>query len=59
MSSSQHYYKNAFDAFRTIYSAEGFRGLIRGVDAAILRTAMGSSVRHDGIQTDLFQTHCF
>lgn len=42
---TQHYYKNAFDAFRTIYSAEGFRGLIRGVDAAILRTAMGSSVQ--------------
>lgn len=42
---TQHYYKNALDAFKTIYKSEGLRGLVRGVDAAILRTAMGSSVQ--------------
>ncbi|THH21218.1 hypothetical protein EW146_g283 [Bondarzewia mesenterica] len=42
---AQHYYKNSFDAFRTIYRKEHFRGLVRGIDAAILRTAMGSSVQ--------------
>jgi hypothetical protein len=29
----------------TIFRAEGPRGLVRGMDAAILRTSMGSSVR--------------
>ncbi|KII94257.1 hypothetical protein PLICRDRAFT_36511 [Plicaturopsis crispa FD-325 SS-3] len=42
---AQHYYKNAFDALRTIFKAEKFRGLVRGMDAAILRTSMGSSVQ--------------
>lgn len=41
---AQHYYKNSFDALRTIWRAEKFRGIIRGMDAAILRTSMGSSV---------------
>ncbi|KAG6813229.1 hypothetical protein H0H92_013116 [Tricholoma furcatifolium] len=42
---AQHYYKNSFDALSTIFRAEGFRGLVRGIDAAILRTSMGSSVQ--------------
>ncbi|KAF9469830.1 mitochondrial carrier domain-containing protein [Collybia nuda] len=42
---AQHYYKNSLDAFATIFRAERFRGLIRGIDAAILRTSMGSSVQ--------------
>ncbi|KAI0094419.1 mitochondrial carrier domain-containing protein [Irpex rosettiformis] len=41
----QHYYKHSWDAVSTIWKAEGFRGLVRGVDAAVLRTAMGSSVQ--------------
>ena len=41
---TQHYYKSSWDALKTIYQQERFRGLVRGVDAAILRTSMGSSV---------------
>lgn len=41
---AQHHYKSSFDALSTIFRAEGFRGLVRGIDAAILRTSMGSSV---------------
>ncbi|KAJ7610775.1 mitochondrial carrier domain-containing protein [Roridomyces roridus] len=42
---AQHYYKNSFHALSNIFRAEGPRGLIRGIDAAILRTSMGSSVQ--------------
>ncbi|OXC58568.1 solute carrier family 25, member 34/35 [Cryptococcus neoformans MW-RSA852] len=42
---AQHYYKNSFDALRTILKSDGFFGLWRGVSTAILRTAMGSSVQ--------------
>ncbi|KAF8215892.1 oxaloacetate carrier [Mycena galopus ATCC 62051] len=42
---AQHHYKNSFHALSTIFRAEGPRGLIRGIDAAILRTSMGSSVQ--------------
>ncbi|KAG8219561.1 mitochondrial carrier [Butyriboletus roseoflavus] len=42
---AQHYYKSSFDALSTIFRTEGFRGLIRGIDAAVLRTATGSSVQ--------------
>ncbi|KAH9947120.1 mitochondrial carrier [Amylocystis lapponica] len=42
---TQHYYKSSFDALSTIFRAERFRGLVRGIDAAILRTSMGSSVQ--------------
>ncbi|PFH52255.1 hypothetical protein AMATHDRAFT_2261 [Amanita thiersii Skay4041] len=42
---AQHYYKSSFDALSTIYRAEGLHGLVRGMDAAILRTSMGSSVQ--------------
>jgi solute carrier family 25 protein 34/35 len=42
---AQHYYKSAWDALTTIFRAQGFRGLTNGIDAAVLRTAMGSSVQ--------------
>lgn len=41
----QHFYKHSWDALSTIYRSEGLRGLVRGVDAAVLRTAMGSSAQ--------------
>jgi solute carrier family 25, member 34/35 len=41
---AQHSYKNGLDALFTIFRKEGPKGLARGVDAAMLRTAMGSSV---------------
>ncbi|ELU36520.1 oxaloacetate carrier [Rhizoctonia solani AG-1 IA] len=41
---AQHYYRNSFAALAEIFKAEGLRGYIRGMDAAILRTCMGSSV---------------
>ncbi|GBE77232.1 mitochondrial carrier [Sparassis latifolia] len=42
---AQHYYKSSWDALATIFRVEGVRGLWRGIDAAILRTSMGSSVQ--------------
>jgi len=42
---AQHHYKNSFHALSTIFRTERFRGLVRGIDAAILRTSMGSSVQ--------------
>jgi len=42
---TQHAYRSAFDGLTQIFRTEGFKGLMRGVDAAILRTAMGSSVQ--------------
>ncbi|KAF9055865.1 mitochondrial carrier domain-containing protein [Panaeolus papilionaceus] len=42
---AQHHYKSSFDALSRIFKAEGPRGLVRGIDAAILRTSMGSSVQ--------------
>ncbi|KAJ7070758.1 mitochondrial carrier domain-containing protein [Mycena amicta] len=42
---TQHHYKSSFHALSTIFRAEGPRGLIRGIDAAVLRTSMGSSVQ--------------
>lgn len=42
---AQHNYPSVFAAFRTIVQAEGPKGLARGMDAAMLRTAMGSSVQ--------------
>jgi hypothetical protein len=41
----QRYYKSSWDALRQIYAAEGVKGYFRGVDAAMLRTGMGSMVR--------------
>lgn len=41
----QHAYTGAFDGLRKIVRADGARGLFRGVDASMLRTAMGSSVQ--------------
>jgi len=42
---TQHVYKGAFDAFRHIWREGGVRGLYRGLDAAAIRTGMGSSVQ--------------
>ncbi|GAA5903439.1 uncharacterized protein JCM6883_005004 [Sporobolomyces salmoneus] len=42
---AQHHYPTVLHGFKSIVSKEGPRGLIRGMDAAILRTAMGSSVQ--------------
>ncbi|KAF8919188.1 oxaloacetate carrier, partial [Mucidula mucida] len=40
---TQHYYKNSVHALTLIVGEEGPRGLLRGVNTAILRTAAGSS----------------
>ncbi|KAL8276933.1 hypothetical protein RQP46_010661 [Phenoliferia psychrophenolica] len=42
---AQHNYKSVFHAFGVIIKADGIKGLARGVDAAMLRTAMGSTVQ--------------
>jgi solute carrier family 25 protein 34/35 len=42
---AQHFYKSSFDALASVVRKEGARGLVRGIDAAILRTSMGSSVQ--------------
>ena len=42
---TQHNYKNALDGVRQIYSAEGIRGLYRGMGASMVRTGAGSSVQ--------------
>ncbi|KAG1771108.1 mitochondrial carrier domain-containing protein [Suillus placidus] len=42
---TQRHYKNSLSALATIWRTEGIRGYLRGMDAAILRTAMGSSVQ--------------
>lgn len=41
----QTHYKGVYDGLRTIFKKEGFLGLYRGIDAAILRTGAGSSVQ--------------
>jgi len=42
---TQHHYKNAWDGLRQIYTAEGIKGLYRGVGPAMVRTGFGSSVQ--------------
>lgn len=42
---SSYHYSSTFDGLRNIVRTDGLRGLARGMDAAILRTAMGSSVQ--------------
>lgn len=42
---TQHQYTGVFDAFRKIIATTGYRGLMKGADAAILRTGAGSSVQ--------------
>ncbi|GAA5948280.1 hypothetical protein JCM10213_002220 [Rhodosporidiobolus nylandii] len=42
---AQHNYPTALHGLKAIVEAEGVKGLARGVDAAMLRTAMGSSVQ--------------
>jgi len=41
----QRFYRSFSDALIQIYRAEGLRGYVRGMDAAMLRTGMGSSVQ--------------
>lgn len=41
----QTHYKSMFHGLSSIYKAEGFAGLFRGVDAAILRTGAGSAAQ--------------
>jgi len=43
--SSRYNYSGTFDGLRSIVKADGPSGLIRGIDAAVLRTAMGSTVQ--------------
>jgi solute carrier family 25 protein 34/35 len=42
---AQHNYRSPVHALSTVVKAEGIKGLARGVDAAMLRTAMGSSAQ--------------
>ncbi|EKG16398.1 Mitochondrial substrate/solute carrier [Macrophomina phaseolina MS6] len=42
---TQHHYKNAWDGMKQIYTAEGIKGLYRGVGPACVRTGFGSSVQ--------------
>jgi len=42
---TQHHYRNAWDGLRQIYTAEGIKGLYRGVGPAMVRTGFGSSVQ--------------
>ncbi|VEU21725.1 DEKNAAC102735 [Brettanomyces naardenensis] len=41
----QSHYESTWHGLKTIYGEEGFKGLFRGVDAAILRTAAGSAAQ--------------
>lgn len=41
----QTHYTGVWNGLKTIFQKEGFKGLFRGVDAAILRTGAGSSVQ--------------
>ncbi|QLG72604.1 hypothetical protein HG535_0D03120 [Zygotorulaspora mrakii] len=41
----QTHYRGVYDGLKTIFQKEGFVGLYRGIDAAILRTGAGSSVQ--------------
>ncbi|AWU78386.1 uncharacterized protein C5L36_0E04410 [Pichia kudriavzevii] len=60
----QTHYKSVWDGLCSIYKAEGFTGLFRGVDAAILRTGAGSAAqlplynftKHEMMKTDFFGT---
>lgn len=42
---AQTHYTSIWNGLSTIFKTEGFKGLYRGVDAAILRTGAGSSVQ--------------
>ncbi|KAH7127689.1 mitochondrial carrier domain-containing protein [Dactylonectria macrodidyma] len=42
---TQHQYRGAWHGLNQIYGTEGFRGLYRGVSAAMIRTGFGSSVQ--------------
>ncbi|KAF5021663.1 hypothetical protein F66182_6283 [Fusarium sp. NRRL 66182] len=42
---TQHHYRGAWHGLKSIYGTEGVGGLYRGVQAAMIRTAFGSSVQ--------------
>jgi solute carrier family 25, member 34/35 len=42
---ASHAYRNMWEGLNKILRGEGIRGLARGMDAAVLRTAMGSTVQ--------------
>lgn len=42
---TQHKYKNALDGLQQIQANDGFKGLYRGVGAAMIRTGFGGSVQ--------------
>ncbi|PLW56598.1 hypothetical protein PCANC_01499 [Puccinia coronata f. sp. avenae] len=42
---TRYAYKSAMDGLDQIFKAEGLKGLMRGVDAAMMRTAMSSSIQ--------------
>lgn len=44
-SQARHHYTSTLNGLSTIIKTEGIRGLTRGWDAAVLRTAMGSTVQ--------------
>lgn len=59
---TQYPYKGAIDGLATIYKSEGFVGLYRGVNAAALRTAVGSGVQlsvYDFTKSKLLNTKYF
>ncbi|KAK9707676.1 Mitochondrial oxaloacetate carrier protein [Basidiobolus ranarum] len=41
----QHHYKSTFSGLSQIFRQEGIRGLFRGVDAAMMRTSIGSAAQ--------------
>ena len=68
----QHNYKNTFDALQSLVQTEGFKGLFRGIDAAMIRTGIGSStqlssyflikrytIRYSGMSDDDILVHSF
>jgi solute carrier family 25 protein 34/35 len=60
----QHSYveKGIFHSLKTIFKAEGIKGLWRGADASMMRTGIGSSVQlpsYDLIKTQLLKTSYF
>jgi len=61
---AQHAYVNrgAMDALITIYKTQGIHGLFRGMDAAMIRTGIGSAVQlssYDACKRLIAQTRWF
>jgi len=53
---TQHEYNGAMQAFKSIYKQGGLRGLYRGVDGFVLRTAVGSAFQLSAF--DVFKGPC-